>query len=45
MQIASVVEQALNGQHLIEPESLAAVQECDEQARLYSSAYIKRLEK
>ena len=45
MQIASVVEQALNNQHLIEPESLAAVQECDEQARLYSSAYIKRLEK
>jgi len=45
MQIASVVEQTLNNQHLIEPESLAAVQECDEQARLYSSAYIKRLEK
>ena len=45
MQIASVVEQTLNNQHLIEPVSLAAVQECDEQARLYSSAYIKRLEK
>ena len=45
MQIANVVEQTLNGQQLTEPESLAAVQECDEQARLYSSAYIKRLEK
>jgi 1-deoxy-D-xylulose-5-phosphate reductoisomerase len=45
MQIANVVEQTLNGQTLIEPESLAAVQECDKQARLYSSAYIKRLEK
>jgi 1-deoxy-D-xylulose-5-phosphate reductoisomerase len=45
MQIATVVEQTLNGQQLTEPESLAAVQECDEQARLYSSAYIKRLEK
>jgi len=45
MQIANVVEQALNGQHLSEPESLAAVQECDKQARLYTSAYIKRLEK
>ena len=45
MQIANVVEQTLNGQQLSEPESLAAVQECDEQARLYSSAYIKRLEK
>ena len=45
MQIANVVEQTLNGQQLTEPESLAAVQECDEQARLYSSAYIKTLEK
>ena len=45
MQIANVVEQTLNGQVLSEPESLAAVQESDEQARLYSSAYIKRLEK
>jgi len=45
MQIAAVVEQTLNGQILTEPESLAAVQESDEQARLYSSAYIKRLEK
>ncbi len=45
MQIANIVEQTLNGQQLSEPESLAAVQECDEQARLYSSAYIKRLEK
>ncbi len=45
MQIANVVEQALNGQHLSEPESLPAVQECDKQARLYTSAYIKRLEK
>lgn len=45
MQIANVVEQALNGQQLSEPESLAAVQECDKQARLYTSAYIKRLEK
>jgi 1-deoxy-D-xylulose-5-phosphate reductoisomerase len=45
MQIANVVEQTLNGQQLAEPESLAAVQECDEQARLYSNAYIKRLEK
>ena len=45
MQIAAVVEQTLNGQILTEPQSLAAVQESDEQARLYSSAYIKRLEK
>ena len=45
MQISDVVEQTLNGQVLIEPESLLAVQEFDEQARLYSSAYIKRLEK
>ena len=45
MQIAAVVEQTLNTQVLTEPESLAAVQESDEQARLYSSAYIKRLEK
>lgn len=45
MQIAAVVEQTLNGQILTEPESLTAVQESDEQARLYSSAYIKRLEK
>ena len=45
MQIAAVVEQTLNGQILTEPQSLAAVQESDEQARLYSSAYIKRLER
>lgn len=45
MQIADVVDQTLNNQQLTEPESLAAVQECDEQARLYSSAYIKTLEK
>jgi 1-deoxy-D-xylulose-5-phosphate reductoisomerase len=45
MQIANVVEQTLNNQPLSEPESLAAVQESDELARLYSSAYIKRLEK
>ena len=45
MQIAAVVEQTLNGQILTEPQSLTAVQESDEQARLYSSAYIKRLEK
>ena len=45
MQIAEVVEQALNNQPLSELESLVAVQECDQQARLYSSAYIKRIEK
>ena len=45
MQIAEVVEQTLNNQPLSELESLVAVQECDQQARLYSSAYIKRIEK
>jgi 1-deoxy-D-xylulose-5-phosphate reductoisomerase len=44
-QIADVVEQTLNSQILSEPESLEAVQESDKQARFYSSAYIKRLEK
>jgi|TARA_B110000902_G_C14289159_1_gene580157 1-deoxy-D-xylulose-5-phosphate reductoisomerase len=44
-QIADVVEQTLNSQVLSEPESLEAVQESDKQARFYSSAYIKRLEK
>jgi 1-deoxy-D-xylulose-5-phosphate reductoisomerase len=44
-QIAAVVEQTLNSQVISEPESLEAVQESDNQARLYSSAYIKRLEK
>ena len=44
-QIADVVEQTLNSQIISEPESLEAVQESDNQARLYSSAYIKRLEK
>jgi 1-deoxy-D-xylulose-5-phosphate reductoisomerase len=44
-QIADVVEQTLNNQMISEPESLEAVQESDNQARLYSSAYIKRLEK
>ena len=44
-QIADVVEQTLNSQVISEPESLEAVQESDNQARLYSSAYIKRLEK
>lgn len=44
MQIAEVVEQTLNNQSLSELESLVAVQECDQQARLYSSAYIKRIE-
>ena len=45
MQIAEVVEQTLHNQPLIELESLVTVQECDQQARLYSSAYIKRIEK
>jgi len=44
-QIADVVEQTLNSLVLSEPESLEAVQESDKQARLYSSAYIKRREK
>jgi 1-deoxy-D-xylulose-5-phosphate reductoisomerase len=44
-QIANVVEQTLNSQVICEPESLEAVQESDNQARLYSSAYIKSLEK
>jgi 1-deoxy-D-xylulose-5-phosphate reductoisomerase len=44
-QIASVVAQTLNSQVINEPESLEAVQESDNQARLYSSAYIKSLEK
>lgn len=43
-QIAEVVEQTLNNQLLIEPDSLEAVQECDQQARLYSSAFIKRIQ-
>ena len=44
-QIAAVVEQTLNSQTISEPESLEAVQESDNQARLSSSAFIKRLEK
>ena len=44
-QIAAVVEQTLNRQTISEPESLEAVQESDNQARLSSSAFIKRLEK
>ena len=44
-QIAEIVEQTLNNQILCEPESLQAVQESDHEARLYSSAYIKSLEK
>ena len=44
-QIAEVVEQTLNGQVLSEPESLELVQQSDSAARLYSSSYIKRLEK
>lgn len=44
-QIAEVVEQTLNDQPLSEPESLEAVQEADNQARLHSRAIIKRLEK
>ncbi|MDC0088410.1 1-deoxy-D-xylulose-5-phosphate reductoisomerase [Porticoccaceae bacterium] len=44
-QIAEVVEQTLNGQVLSEPESLQAVQQSDSAARLYSSSFIKRLEK
>ena len=44
-QIAEVVEQTLNSQILCEPESLQAVQESDSETRLYSSAYIKSLEK
>ena len=44
-QIAEVVEQTLNSQILCEPESLQAVQESDIETRLYSSAYIKSLEK
>jgi|TARA_B110000967_G_scaffold193916_1_gene221925 1-deoxy-D-xylulose-5-phosphate reductoisomerase len=44
-QIAEIVEQTLNSQILCEPESLQAVQESDSEARLYSSAYIKSLEK
>lgn len=44
-QIAAVVKETLNRQAVSEPESLEAVQESDNQARLYSSAYITRLEK
>jgi len=44
-QIAAVVEETLNRQVVSEPESLEAVQESDNQARLYSGAYITRLEK
>ena len=44
-QIATVVEQTLNNQMISEPESLEAVQESDNLARLSSSAFIKRLEK
>ena len=44
-QIAEVVEHTLNCQPLTEPESLEAVQHTDNDARVYSSTYIKRLEK
>jgi 1-deoxy-D-xylulose-5-phosphate reductoisomerase len=44
-QIAQVVEQTLTERALSEPESLEAVQEADNQARLHSSAIIKKLDK